>query len=187
MRLFFSVATSLCLVGVMANAQVVAPATIPVSTVKAERKQISKSPDFVGRIEAVNRVEVRARVKGYLEAVLFREGDIVKEGDALYRIEKGLFEASVQQAEGALERSKAALTLAQLNFDRAEELLKRNAGTVVARDQAQAGRRCGRVPFLLMKAISTAEITRIAVLRRLQERSAAAVIKAAWLVREGRP
>src|SRR5262245_60409167 len=138
MRLLLNAAISLCLVVVTANAQGVAPQTIPVGTIKAERKQVSKSPDFVGRVEAVNRVDVRARVKGYLEAVLFNEGDIVKEGDALYRIEKGLFEASVQQAEGALKRSQAALVLAQETLDRALELFNKGSGTAVARDQAQA-------------------------------------------------
>ena len=82
--------------------------------------------------------EIRARVKGYLEAVLFKEGDLVKEGQPLYRIEKGLFEAAVEQESGALERAKAALTLAALQRKRAEELLAKAAGTVVARDQAVA-------------------------------------------------
>ena len=138
MRLPVIAAVLLCVVGMAAKAQVAPPASIPVSTVKAERKQISKTPEFVGRVEAVNRVEVRARVKGYLEEVLFNEGDIVKDGDALYSIEKGLFEAAVQQAEGALERSKAALVLAKQTLARAEDLLKKGSGTVVARDQAQA-------------------------------------------------
>jgi membrane fusion protein, multidrug efflux system len=137
MRLAVSAAVLLCIVAI-AKAQVAPPVLIPVGTVQAERKQISKTPDFVGRAEAINRVEVRARVKGYLEAVLFAEGAMVQEGDALYRIEKGQFEAAVQQAEGALERSKAALVLAKQTLDRAEELLKRGSGTVVARDQAQA-------------------------------------------------
>lgn len=114
------------------------PAAIAVGTVFAELKPIAKTADFVGRIEAIERVEIRARVKGFLEAVLFKEGDLVKEGQPLYRIEKGQFEAAVQQAKGALARSKASLTLAELQRKRAEELLARNAGTVVARDQAIA-------------------------------------------------
>jgi membrane fusion protein, multidrug efflux system len=138
MRLPVSAAVLLCVVGIAAKAQVAPPAPIPVSTVKAERKQISKSPEFVGRVEAINRVEVRARVKGFLDAVLFNEGNIVRDGDALYRIEKGLFEAAVQQAEGTLERSKAALVLAEQTLARADDLLKKSSGTVVARDQAQA-------------------------------------------------
>jgi multidrug efflux pump subunit AcrA (membrane-fusion protein) len=91
-----------------AAAQQAPPATIPVGVVKAEHKSIEKTLDFVGRVEAVNRVEIRARVQGFLEAVLFKEGDPIKEGDPLYHIEKGLFQAAVEQAEGALTRSKAA-------------------------------------------------------------------------------
>ncbi|MEZ5785472.1 MAG: efflux RND transporter periplasmic adaptor subunit [Xanthobacteraceae bacterium] len=111
---------------------------VAVGTVYAELKPVADTADFVGRIEAIERVEIRARVKGFLEAVLFKEGDLVKEGQPLYHIEKGQFEAAVEQAKGALERSKAALALAELQRKRAEELLKRNAGTEVARDQAVA-------------------------------------------------
>jgi membrane fusion protein (multidrug efflux system) len=121
-----------------AAAQQAQPATIPVGVVKAEHKAIEKSLDFVGRVEAVNRVEIRARVQGFLEAVLFKEGDPIKEGDALYRIEKGLFQAAVEQAEGALVRSKASKTLTEAQLARAEDLLAKNAGTAVARDQALA-------------------------------------------------
>jgi len=56
MRLPVSTAVLLCVIGIAAKAQVAAPAPIPVGTVKAERKQISKTPDFVGRVEAINRV-----------------------------------------------------------------------------------------------------------------------------------
>jgi len=75
---------------------------VSVGVVKAERKPIAKAGDFVGRVEAISRVEIRARITGFLEAELFKEGDLVKEGAPLYRIEKGLFQAQVQQAEGAL-------------------------------------------------------------------------------------
>ncbi|ACL61661.1 efflux RND transporter periplasmic adaptor subunit [Methylobacterium nodulans] len=121
-----------------ARAQTDPGAALPVGTVAAQRKPIDKALDFVGRVEAVSRVEVRARVTGYLDAVLFKEGDPVKEGAPLYRIEPDLFEAAVKQAEGALERSHAAETLAAIQLQRAQELLDRNAGTVVARDQARA-------------------------------------------------
>jgi membrane fusion protein (multidrug efflux system) len=112
--------------------------TVPVGTVYAERRPISQSRDFVGRVEAIDRVSVQARVTGYLEAILFTEGDFVTTGDPLYQIERGLFQAAVEQAQGTLERSKAAKTLTQIQLQRAEELLARNAGTAVARDQALA-------------------------------------------------
>jgi membrane fusion protein, multidrug efflux system len=114
------------------------PAVVPVGVVKAERKPIADALDFVGRVEATNRVEVKARVTGFLEDVLFKEGDAVKEGAPLYRIEPGLFQAAVEQAQGALERSKASKVLTEVQLQRAEDLLAKNAGTAVARDQALA-------------------------------------------------
>jgi len=123
---------------VPAAAQQAQPAAVPVGTVYAERQSISDIRDFVGRVEATGRVDIRARVQGYLEQVLFKEGDIVKKGDQLYQIEKGLFQAAVEAAKGALERSKAAKTLTAIQLQRAQELLEKNAGTAVARDQALA-------------------------------------------------
>jgi membrane fusion protein (multidrug efflux system) len=111
---------------------------IPVGVAKAERKPMAKAGDFIGRVEAVSRVEVRVRITGCLEEVLFKEGDLIKEGAPLYRIEKGLFQAQVRQAEGALERSQAAKSLSALQLTRAQELVEKQAGTVVARDQARA-------------------------------------------------
>ncbi len=124
-----------CVVVTHANAQQVAPS---VGTVYAERKPIAQTLDFVGRIEATDRVVIQARVKGYLEAVLFKEGEFVKKGEPLYQIEKGLFQAAVEQAQGALERTKAAKVLTTIQLQRAEELLAKSAGTAVARDQALA-------------------------------------------------
>jgi membrane fusion protein (multidrug efflux system) len=128
----------LCGLAVPAQAQQPSTAPVAVGVVKAERTAIKKSFTFVGRVEAVNRVEVRARVTGYLEEVLFKEGELVKAGAPLYRIEHGLFQAAVEQAQGALERSKASKTLTEIQLKRAQDLVERQAGTEVARDQAKA-------------------------------------------------
>jgi membrane fusion protein (multidrug efflux system) len=138
MRTAFCTVFIICGLVAPAVAQQTPPAAVPVGVVKAERKPIEKTLDFVGRVEAVNRVEIRARVQGFLEAVLFKEGDPIKEGDPLYRIEKGLFQAAVEQADGALARSKASKVLTEAQLGRAEDLLAKNAGTAVARDQALA-------------------------------------------------
>jgi len=142
-----------------AYAQQTAPAAVPVGTVVAEKKSVTPSLDFVGRVEAVDRVDVRARVTGYLEAVVFKEGQPVKQGDPLYRIEKGLFEAAVKQAEGALERAKAAKTLTAIQLQRAEELLAKSSGTEVARDQALAADQQAHAAILEAEAnLQTAKI-----------------------------
>ncbi|WP_210496199.1 efflux RND transporter periplasmic adaptor subunit [Microvirga antarctica] len=121
-----------------ALAQQPAPAAVPVGTVSAAMKPIAKTLDFVGRVEAPERVEIRARVKGFLDEVLFTEGAVVQKGTPLYRIEPGLFEADVERAQGALERSTATHALAVIQLQRAEDLLAKAAGTAVARDQARA-------------------------------------------------
>ena len=129
MRVAFYAITILCGLGSAAAAQQQAPAAAPVGVITAQRKPIAKMLDLVGRVEAIERVEIRARITGYLELINFREGDLVRQGAPLYAIEKGLFEADVQRAQGALERSKASKLLSRVQLQRAEELLARNAGT----------------------------------------------------------
>ena len=90
------------------------PTTIPVGTIAAELRPITKTSDFVGRVDAVERVEIRARVTGFLEDVLFKEGDLVKKGDVLYRIEPDSFQAAVQQAQGAVLEAQGKLANASL-------------------------------------------------------------------------
>jgi membrane fusion protein, multidrug efflux system len=128
------------------------PAAVPVGVVTAERKPVTKTLDFVGRVEAVQRVEVKARITGYLENVAFKEGDLIKEGAPLYSIEKGLFEAAVGQAEGALEKDKAAKTLTEVQLQRAEELVGKGSGTQVARDQAFAADESAKGSLLIDEA-----------------------------------
>jgi membrane fusion protein (multidrug efflux system) len=148
-----------CALALPSHAQQSEPAAVPVAIVAAERKPIAKALDFVGRVEAVNRVEIRARVTGFLEEVSFKEGELIKEGAPLYGIEKGLFQAAVEQAEGALERSKAAKVLTEVQLQRAEELLAKSSGTAVARDQAVAADQQARGAILVDQA--NLEIARI--------------------------
>jgi membrane fusion protein (multidrug efflux system) len=124
--------------GSNALAQQPAPTAVPVGTVMAEKRAITQTADFVGRIEAVNRVDIRARVTGYLEDVLFKDGSTVAEGAPLFRIERAPFEAAVEQAQGVLEKAQGALQNATVQRQRAEELLKTSAGSVAIRDQRVA-------------------------------------------------
>jgi len=135
-----------------AHAQQPAPQAVQVATVPAEKRAVEKTLEFVGRVEAVDKVTVLARVKGYLDAILFKEGDSVKEGTALYQIEPGPFEASVQSAEGALERAKAAQVLTAVQLTRAQELLRTQAGSVVARDQALAADDSAKAAIVVAEA-----------------------------------
>jgi membrane fusion protein (multidrug efflux system) len=138
--------------GVAAHAQQAPAAAVPVGTVPAERKPVSNTADFVGRVQAINRVDVQARVTGYLDSVLFTEGDMVKDGQKLYQIEKDQFQAAVDQAQGTLAATQAKKLLTAITYQRAEELMKTNAGTVVARDQALTADRAADAELLVNKA-----------------------------------
>jgi membrane fusion protein (multidrug efflux system) len=156
-----TVATLMMICGIVAPvfAQQAPTGPVPVGTIAAAKTPIARSADFVGRVQAINRVEVVARVTGYLDAVLFTEGDTVKEGQALYRIEKDQFQAAVDQAAGALQSSQAKKLLTAIQYQRAEDLMKTNAGTVVARDQALTADRSMDAQILIDQAnLETAKI-----------------------------
>jgi membrane fusion protein (multidrug efflux system) len=132
---------------------------VPVGTVQVERKPIAKTKNFVGRVEAINKVEVHARVTGYLEDVLFKEGDLVKEGQPLYHIEKDLFQAAVDNAAGELGRDKAKKALTTIQYERAATLAKTSAGTIEARDKALTADRDADGQILIAQAnLETAKI-----------------------------
>jgi membrane fusion protein, multidrug efflux system len=91
----------------------------------AGMKGVSQSFEFVGRIKAVDKVDVRARIEGFLDKVLFREGDDVKKGDLLYQIEKVQFRASLDQAKANLTVAEAESTNAKAQYERQLDLSKR--------------------------------------------------------------
>jgi membrane fusion protein, multidrug efflux system len=130
-----------------------------VGVAPAAAKEISKGTEYVGRVDSIEKVDLRARVKGFLQAVKFTEGQAVNVGDPLYEIEPDLFKADVEQAQGALERAEAAKTLSEIQLKRAEELLAKQAGTAVQRDQAAASDEQSAGAVLSAKAnLSTAQI-----------------------------
>jgi membrane fusion protein, multidrug efflux system len=92
----------------------------------AAMKGVSQSFEFVGRVKAIEKVDLRARIEGFLEKVLFREGQDVKTGELLYQIEKVQFQAAVDQAKANLAVAEAALTNAKVEYERSLELVKRN-------------------------------------------------------------
>jgi membrane fusion protein, multidrug efflux system len=146
-------------INIPSSAQQQAPPAVPVTTVIAQAKPVTQSKDFVGRVEAIQRVEVRARVTGYLDAVLFKEGEFVKEGQPLYRIEQDLFKAAVDQAQGALAGSKASKKLTKVELDRANQLLASTYGTPQKRDQALAADENAAASILTAQAnLDTAKI-----------------------------
>jgi membrane fusion protein (multidrug efflux system) len=103
-----------------------APPPPAVTVASVETGDVTEKHEFVGRVEAVNKVELRARVTGFLEKRLFAEGQEVKAGDLLFVIEQPPYQAAVDQrlAELASAEANKANTAAQLK--RGEELVKNN-------------------------------------------------------------
>ncbi|SJZ69550.1 membrane fusion protein, multidrug efflux system [Enhydrobacter aerosaccus] len=135
-----------------AAAQTTAPA---VGVRPAGLKGVSQAFEFVGRVKAVEKVEVRARVEGFLEKVLFREGQDVKAGDLLYQIEKVQFQAQVQQAEANLAAAEAEQTNAQLQYSRQLDLSKRQYSPQSTVDQNKAALDTSKAKIMQAEAALT--------------------------------
>jgi membrane fusion protein, multidrug efflux system len=130
-----------------------------VGVITAERRPVTESTEFTGRIEAVNRVDIRARVTGFLQERLFQEGQEVRAGDVLFRIERAPFEAKLEQARANLASAQATLENARVSLQRARELRQTGAGTQVALDNAQAQERTANAGVLAAQAqVRVAEI-----------------------------
>ena len=112
----------------------------------AATRPVSRSFEFVGRVKAMNIVEVRARIEGFLEKVLFTEGQDVKAGDLLYQIEKVQFQSALDQAKGNLLVADAAAVNAKLEYDRQLDLVKRQytPQSVLDKDKADLDSANGR-------------------------------------------
>ncbi len=122
-----------------ATAQPPAPAPPPaVGVVTVESRGITPSLSFIGRVKAIQTYQARARVEGFLEKILFKDGQQVKAGDPLYQIEKTQYQAAVEQAKANVAAAEAVERNAQLSFNRAAELVKTNAGTQATVDQTRA-------------------------------------------------
>ena len=96
-----------------------APAPPPVTVAQPVKRTVTDWDEFTGRFDAVQQVQVRARVGGFITAVEFRDGAFVKEGDLLYLIDARPFEAVATQADGQLSDARAKVELAKRELDRA--------------------------------------------------------------------
>jgi multidrug efflux system membrane fusion protein len=124
--LVLPLALAACTVGEAGNPPPAPPAP-QVTTAEVAVHALHDWADFTGRLEAVESVEIRSRVGGYVESVHFAEGGRVAAGELLYQIDQRPFKAEVARLSAERERARAQLTLAKSYSDRAERLLARNA------------------------------------------------------------
>ncbi|HEY5804723.1 MAG TPA: efflux RND transporter periplasmic adaptor subunit [Lysobacter sp.] len=98
-----------------------------VSVAQVLSKQVSQWDDFTGRVTAIETVDLRPRVSGYVERVAYQEGQEVKKGDLLFVIDQRRYQAQLAQAQADLERARAEARLAQTQDVRAQTLVEAKA------------------------------------------------------------
>jgi multidrug efflux system membrane fusion protein len=109
-----------------------------VTVAKPLASRVAQWDEFTGRFEAMERVEVRPRVSGYIDKVHFRDGSMVKQDDLLFTIDQRPFQLAVESAESDVVRAKAQVVLDEADYARAEQLVKTAATPVRELDQRKA-------------------------------------------------
>lgn len=100
---------------------------VPVSVAQALERETNLWHSFSGRLEAIDKADVRARVSGTIERIYFRDGAMVKRGQPLFLIDPEPYKAELARAEGQLATAQAELTTARANAARAQKLMRANA------------------------------------------------------------
>ncbi|MDO9502497.1 efflux RND transporter periplasmic adaptor subunit [Falsiroseomonas sp.] len=155
----FGLAALLGLLAAPAQAQFGPQGPPAVGVLAVERRPVTESTEFVGRVEAQDRVDLRARITGFLQERPFREGQEVTEGQVLFRLERPPFEAEVARARAAVASAEAELQNANSALARARDLVRSAAGTQVNVENATAAQRTAQANVLAAQAqLRVAEI-----------------------------
>jgi RND family efflux transporter MFP subunit len=124
-----------------------APPPPPVTVAQPTKKTITDYDEYVGRFTAVDLIQVYARVSGYLDKINFIDGQIVKQGDLLFNVDKRPFQVALEQAQANLARSQADLDFAISDLQRATTLLQDRSSVAISKqafDQRQQTERSAR-------------------------------------------
>ncbi len=139
--------------------QAKAPPPPTVTVANPVKRTVTDYDEYVGRFVAVNSVEVRARVSGYLDGVHFVDGQLVKKGDLLFTIDKRSFQNALDQARATLTQAKASLSYAQADLERGQSLVKEKTITQQTFEQrTQAARNAQAVATRAEAAVRQAEL-----------------------------
>jgi RND family efflux transporter MFP subunit len=150
---------------VLGMASCTRPAAVPspppttVSVCYPLEKEITYHSDFTGRTAAVDAVDVRAHVWGYLDKVNFTEGDLVKKDDILFEIDPRTYQAQLDQAKADLDSKEAIVVKTQAIYSRTANLLKARAASEEDLDNAKGDWLVAKANVVLAKAnLRTAEL-----------------------------
>jgi RND family efflux transporter MFP subunit len=132
--------------------QAVAPPPPTVTIAKPEKRTVTDFDEYVGRFVAVDMVEIRARVSGYLEKVEFKDGQIVKQGDPLFTIDRRPFETTLAQTRATLAQARANLAFTEGDLNRASQLVRDKTITEQAFDQRTQAKRVAEASVAAQEA-----------------------------------
>ncbi|HET6147878.1 MAG TPA: efflux RND transporter periplasmic adaptor subunit [Polyangia bacterium] len=136
------------------------PPPAPAVTVAAvEERSITEWDEFIGRLEAVESVEIRPRVSGYIERVVFVAGKEVRKGEVLFEIDRRPYQAEVARAEADLVQARSAAALAARSLERSKQLA---AGDAISREELDnrtaASERAAAAVHAAQAAVATARL-----------------------------
>jgi RND family efflux transporter MFP subunit len=132
--------------------QPTAPLPPQVTVAKPVARMIADQDEYVGRFVAVESVQVRARVSGYLEAIHFQDGQIVKTGDLLFTIDRRPFKAALAQAQASLAQARANLAFADSDLTRGQGLAVGSVITQQTLDQRMQAKRVAQAAVAAQEA-----------------------------------
>lgn len=131
---------------------------VEVESVKV--KDVEVYGDYVGRIQAQQFVEIRARVEGYLETMLFEEGRFIRKGQTLFIIDPTLYRANVEKAKAQLNKATASMEKAKSDLERIRPLYEQNAASRLDLDNATAAYEGAKADVIVSEAeLTQAELT----------------------------
>ena len=130
-----------------------APPPPAVSVVPVVSRQVTETASFVGRVAAIDKVDVVARVSGFIKERNFTEGQHVKTGDLLFRIEPDIYKAAVDQQNANLAKAKATEVNANLQLQRGQELLHNQNIPQSTVDQRAADEQAAQADILQAQAL----------------------------------
>jgi membrane fusion protein (multidrug efflux system) len=150
-RLAVAVLSCIARCGVASAQGALPPPAVSVTPVVS--RQVTETGDFIGRVTAIDKVDVVARVPGFIEERYFTEGQQVKAGDLLFRIEQATYKAAVEQQRANLAKAKATEVNAALQLGRGKELVSKQNIAQATVDQRAAAEAAAQANVLSAQAL----------------------------------
>ena len=143
----------ICIIGCASAAAQGASPPPAVTVAPVVTRQVAQTGDFIGRVTAINKVDIVARVAGFIEERNFTEGQQVKKGDLLFRIEQDTYKAAVDQQRANLAKAKATEVNTALQLERGKELVRNSNIPQATVDQRAADDAAAKADVMQAQAL----------------------------------